>query len=100
MCFPTSSNTNPSVSLSSPWRDGLGKGKGEGEGRNILLLQKKKSLNYCLRRKFVINLDSPTRRRAVGMAEPRPDLGGHMRTRRPRLLLKALPLEESQPTPP
>lgn len=46
MCFPTSSNTNPSVSLSSPWRDGLGKGKEEGgEERNILLLQKKNKKN-------------------------------------------------------
>lgn len=90
MCFPTSSNTNPSVSLSSPWRDGLGKGKEEGGGRGIFSSCKKKTktLNYCLRRKFVIDVDSPTRKR-----DPSPDLGGHMRTRRPpHLLLKALPL--------
>lgn len=91
MCLPTSSNTNPSVSLSSPWRDGLWRKKEEGEERNIHLL-KKKSLNYWLRRKFVINVDSPTRKRASETTEPRHDLGGHMRKHRPHPLLKALEL--------
>lgn len=97
MCLPTSSNTNPSVSLSSPWRDGLRKKKEEGEERNIHLLNththtQKKSLNYWLRRKFVINVGSPTLERASETTERRRDPGGHMRNHRPHPLLQALEL--------
>lgn len=69
--------------------------KAEGEERNIHLLnkkKKKKSLNYWLRRKFVINVDSPTRERAGETTERRRDPGGHMRNHRPHPLLKALEL--------
>lgn len=96
MCLPTSSSTNPSVSLSSLWRDRRGKKREEGEEGNTHLLkkegEKKKSLNYWLRRKFLINVDSPTRERAGETTEPRRDLGGHVRKRRPHLLLEAPPL--------
>lgn len=60
-----------------------GEGKGGGGGEEHSPPAKKKSLNYYLRGKFVINLDSPTHKRAVKAAEARPDLGGHMRENAP-----------------
>lgn len=99
MCFPTAATQTPLFLFPFPGETGWGRERRRGS-RGIFSSCKKKSLNYCLRRKFVINLDSPTHERAVETEEARPDLGGHMRARRPRLLLKALPLYESQPTPP
>lgn len=63
-----------------------------GGGEEYSPPERKKSLNYWLRRKFVINVDSPTRKRASETTEPRRDLGGHMRKHRPHPFLKALEL--------